>query len=422
MQVSPATEEKDLQENDLFKRRLIISKYADAVDFLKPSLRHSYVDRVYNHQFKGTLSTARRLFSLKVQYDQSLAHPLNYKSAIEHEGLLNNTQQEKHDSDDQKTKSKTLSNYNKQQQEHGDKIQKQANTIAENHNEIIGNKTDDQNLEFQSNFSNLLEKGGSAPLYAVWDPQLRKLILTNRYLNHKTVTTLANYAFASHNKKVQDSETKTSKTSNQVEWNEINLTSYKSNKIEKTNNNLIQFTNWPLKDSYFKDNEFLVSQLYSNSQPIDSFLSQENEKARSVALPRRVNSFNTVLNQKNNVQPTDAQRSQQFLKLESNDKKTFLFKHLWNSSNTASGLTPILSSNLADPYPVEVEKQTVDTKQSKSKPSLKNQNMSFFSTNVHIPTSAEQRKANRVEEREYALWMVLKALPPNQGGFLWPGD
>ena len=269
----------------------------------------------------------------------------------------------------------------------------------------------------------MLEKGRSAPLYAVWDPQLRKLILTNRYLNHKTVTTLANYTFASHNKKVQDNEIM---SSNQVEWNEMDLTSNKSNKIEKTNNNnLIQFTNWPLKEFYFKDNEFLVSQLYSNSQPIDSFLSQENEKARSVTLPRRVNSFNTVLNQKNNVQPTDAQRSQQFLKLESNDKKTFLFKHLWNSSNTASGLIPILSSNLADSYPVEVairSKQTRGNKQDKSKPSLNNQNMSFFATNVHIPTSAEQRKANRVEEREYALWMVLKALPPNQGGFLWPGD
>lgn len=69
---------------------LLFQKYADAIDFLKPNSRHSYVDRIYNHQFKGTLSTARRLFSLKVQFDQPLVHPTNYEPVLEHEDQIQN--------------------------------------------------------------------------------------------------------------------------------------------------------------------------------------------------------------------------------------------------------------------------------------------------------------------------------------------
>ena len=419
-----STREGGLKENDLFKRRLIISKYADAVDFLKPSLQHSYADRVYNHQFKGTLSTARRLFSLKVQYDRPLVHDLSYKSAIEHEGLLSPLE----------------------------------------------------------NKPSLLEKGYSAPLYAAWDPQLRKLILTNRYLNHKTVTTLASSSgceasstcgglgasSARVESKNNESVVSSTKSTNFAMYHRPTVGATENSQVlthgriisqpqlraendfivpgssatlrtggtqaenqTDLRKNLIQFTNWPLKESYFKDNEFLVSQLYSNSQPIDSFLSQENEKARPVALPRRVNSFNTILNYKNNVQPTDAQRSQQFLKIESNDKKTFLFKHLWNSSSTASGFHSIgakISSVLPNSLARQGKNESLTSKSNKVKDTdnnlaLHNQAAQFsFAPSTNTPTSAEQRKANRMEEREYPLWMVLRTLPPNQGGFLWPGD
>ena len=487
-----------LKETDLFKRRLIISKYVDAVNFLKPNLHHSYVNRVYNHQFKGTLSTARRLFSLKVQYDQPLVQSLNYKSAIEHEGLSLMPRTSENKNDPQSTngsifESKSLhhsdavaphlkvtnqdsnqegqsgsllgmrnkiNNYEKaglvsEARQTNEKIlvspertttqslrtQGQINSgdykasNAEKHNKIISNKINEQNLELQTKFLNFLEKGHSTPLYAAWDPQLRKLILTNRYLNHRTVTTLAEYAHPTllNNSKIG----KTSIASTQrvpMIQGASSIVSKKQPKVSKQklddkienkskNNDLIQFTNWPLKESYFKDNEFLVSQLYSNSQPIDSFLSQENEKARPVALPRRVNSFNTVLNYKNNVQPTNAQRSQQFLKLESNDKKTFLFKHSWNSANTATGLIPSLSLKLGESdkteqlLPPETRNLGVESKIQRDSFTTK-----LSGSNIQVPTSAEQRKTNRMEEREYPLWMVLKVLPPNQGGFLWPGD
>ena len=450
-----------LKENDLFKRRLIISKYADAVDFLKPSPRRSYADRVYNHQFKGTLSTARRLFSLKVQYDRPLVHDLNYKSAIEHEGLLSKGPI----NDDERVTSRFSGNTG---------TLSSALPATSGLVMFDGEKTKSK--------PNLLEKGYSAPLYAAWDPQLRKLILTNRYLNHKTVTTLASFKHqkdfdvTSENKgqsvnQVDHLEQTLNKKHNELpETKDLSLQAvdelsimepkvkqgskfqtqgkYNSNSIAGSNRvksvyskdqtgppgprkNLIQFTNWPLKESYFKDNEFLVSQLYSNSQPIDSFLSQENEKARPVVLPRRVNSFNTILNYKNNVRPTDAQRSQQFLKIESNDKKTFLFKHLWNSSNTATGFhsigakdNSVLSDSLAKQSQIEsLTNKSTNIGRSTARSAGTDASAQYsFAPSTIIPTSAEQRKANRMEEREYPLWMVLRALPPNQGGFLWPGD
>ncbi len=343
-------------EEKLFKRRLIISKYADAIDFLKPNLRHSYVDRVYNHQFKGTLSTARRLFSLKVQFDQALVQPTNYEPVLEHEDQIQNIDQDTafypFSPSVSITKGSDLT-YAQPKEVH---VLTPSPSVMKSEAKTgrVSPKTT-QSPEYKENEikqggSALLEKSSSAPFYAAWDSELRKLIFTNRYLDHKLATR-------------------------------------GESKVEKNHHQ--QFTSWPLKESYFKDNEFLVSQLYSNSQPIDSFLSQENEKARSVTLPRRVNSFNTVLSYKNSVPPTDAQRSQQFFKIENNDRKTFLFKHLWTPSNTAK---PMVSNN-------------------------------FINKNKYkIPTSAEQRKTTRMEEREYPLWMVLRTLAPNQGGFLWPGD
>ena len=380
LQSTPSTSSK-MKENDLFKRRLVISKYADAVDFLKPNPRHSYIDRVYNHQFKGTLSTARRLFSLKVQYDKPLVHPLNYKPAIEHEGLSSRN--------DRALPPKAS----------------EIDLAVPSVNHPTSYTPESMNLSSvfsETQSSDLLQKGCSAPLYASWDPDLRKLILTNRYLNYKTITTVG---------------TSTEGKSPSNKEYDPKLISYKDQESNATQGKggIISFTNWPLKEPYFKDNEFLVSQLYSNSQPIDSFLSQENEKARPAALPRRVSSFNTVLYSKNNVQPTDAQRSQQFLKLESNDKKTFLFKHLWNSSNTASGLQ---SRNRYPLSSVEGKPQDPLSKNQKALP----YSPSFSVRRNTVPISVEQRKANRMEEREYPLWMVLKILPPNQGGFLWPGD
>ena len=366
-------------ENNLFKRRLLISKYADAVNFLKPSLHHSYVDRVYNHQFKGTLATARRLFSLKIQYDQPLIHSSNYKSAIKHEDLLN-----------------SLNSQNSQD----------INGVTLAYPEKIRHGAIPD--------SNLLEKNYSAPLYGAWDPKSQKLILTNRYLNYKKATTFAAYPEGVKQRSplvtppasvIPSPMTSLAPIQKQNPREHVHEGDHvtKNNKLSNqglllhsANNKAILFSNWPLKESYFKDNEFLVSQLYSNSQPIDSFLSQENEKARPVALPRRVNSLNTVLNYKNNVQPTDAQRSQQFLKIENNDKKTFLFKHFWNNSNTANELVTSL-------FKTPKSLTNIGAKQS-------------------IPISAEQRKTTRMDEREYPLWMVLRALPPNQGGFLWPGD
>ena len=403
-------------EEKLFKRRLIISKYADAVDFLKPNSRHSYVDRIYNHQFKGTLSTARRLFSLKVQYDQPLVHSKNYEPVLEHEGFRGEGKQQitipSSAFGDAKTlTSKPQAKFSQDSQllkiKGEDKPKKEADEVSfvpkssQNHKMIAeGVGEYDQGT--------LLEKSSTAPFYAAWDSELRKLVFTNRYLNHKLATKGMEQISPSvtfgrlPQESIEDAHPMHSLYPEKViacpkgngsPYTELAPGKAKESKDKKVKqkNHHQQFTSWPLRESYFKDNEFLVSQLYSNSQPIDSFLSQENEKARPVTLPRRVSSFNTILSYKNSVPPTDAQRSQQIFKIENNDRKTFLFKHLWTSSNTAVSF--------------------------KGEPSLSDNKNKY-----KLPTSAEQRKITRMEEREYPLWMVLRTLAPNQGGFLWPGD
>lgn len=314
-------------EQALFKRRFIISKYADTVNFLKPTKNHSYTDRLYNHQFKGTLSTARRLFSLKIKYDQPLVHSLDYQPAIENEDLMY-----------------------------------KESTFTKN------------------NLSRLFEKSCLTPLYVAWEPESRKLIYTNRYLNYRKT-------FSSFDGRSSRNDPSSMELNTPLTVSKQKIKSAKDSQL---------FTNWPLKESYFKNNEFFFSQLYSNSQPIDSYLSQENEKARPVGLPRRVTSLNTALNTKSKGQPTNAQNSQKFLRLERNDKKVFLFKHLWN---------PAMNKRMSQDS-MGFSTKTYD--------SVK------LSTN--LPASAEQLKITGMEDREYPLWMVFRTLPANQGGFLWPGD
>lgn len=102
------------EENNLFRKRLILANYYDSLReyskmpysesfrelFLGPK---SYANRVYNHQFKGTLKILRRLFSISLdkkynknnesilKFDQPLyKEKLNHQNLILHEELKNN--------------------------------------------------------------------------------------------------------------------------------------------------------------------------------------------------------------------------------------------------------------------------------------------------------------------------------------------
>ena len=100
------------EENDLYKKRLIIGKYNDSLRFYN-SLPYtqefqyffngskSFADRVYNQQFKGTLRVVRRLFSISfdsekkdtqeliLKYDQPLftKNTLKNSNSMYHEEL-----------------------------------------------------------------------------------------------------------------------------------------------------------------------------------------------------------------------------------------------------------------------------------------------------------------------------------------------
>ena len=69
------------EESDLFQRRAILSNYYDTLRYYTQlpdakKFQHffsgskSYADRVYNHQFNGTLKIVRRLFSIKANLDE----------------------------------------------------------------------------------------------------------------------------------------------------------------------------------------------------------------------------------------------------------------------------------------------------------------------------------------------------------------
>ena len=290
------------EEALLLKRRQLLGKYYDTLALtnqvassktLEKLVPKSYGNSIYNHQFKGTLKIARRLFSVKgeepsLQVDQvdersSLAPPqpiernkgaknrvikfdqplfsqekTNAKGIIFHEELIvddmsNSTiggeepaaakvflsdgkssleppasGQSYGRSPIPSTKPDELSGYLEPFAEHGvgdashflpnvnlyaiDKVDpsgyskdKAAKSIGSstykdpNKGAVYVNEVNkDTNLKRKSNSSQLtsqtfsLEQAEPTPLYASWDSQLRKLIITNRFENR----TLAGYTFS----------------------------------------------------------------------------------------------------------------------------------------------------------------------------------------------------------------------------------
>lgn len=139
------------EEEDLFKKRMKLAMYYDNLRYYqkltnspqKKDLKEytyeskSYADRVFNHQFKGTLKVVRRLFSITLNPQENI------------------------------TKNRVL------------KFDKPLYT----------NKKSDENLNAHEELelskitkSPFIEMSHPVPLYAGWDEELRKLILTNRLM------------------------------------------------------------------------------------------------------------------------------------------------------------------------------------------------------------------------------------------------
>lgn len=366
-----------MKDGDLFKRRLMLSKYADSLDLLRPRASHSFIDRIYNHQFKGTLSTARRLFSLNVQYDKPLISSINYKPAISHEGLsdlFETSNLSPRESDIAQSKTPLNESQSKQINQILDpKDQK----LITDQTTITKNSNGKQDFDMK-----LLD---STPFYAVWDPQLHKLVLSFRYLDYKNTTLSATLP------KAQNSIT------------------------DNKQKHVIQFTNWPLKQPYSEKSEYVLSKLYYKSRNLDPEAprqNEESEKARPVSVPKRTNyygkldeflidkqmNFGAELTGDTFFPPTKAQLSQQFLDLQAHDKKTFLFHIPWDISG---------------------EGNQYFSKKDKGK----NVSRLPIKTNTTAPTSVDVKKPDLSwKDPRVPFNYLFKVLPPNQGGFIWPGD
>ena len=159
------------QEHSLYNKRQMLAKYYNWLRYYQPfqktvQLRYeipesrSFIDRIYHQQFKGTLKVARRLFSVTfdpevnaenrrvLTYDQPLYKEKDDYASINpflHEELADDNQDEKvqHTDDD----------------------------------------TSESELEDVQN-SPFIEETFSSPTYAGWDENLRKFVVTNRFVTN----------------------------------------------------------------------------------------------------------------------------------------------------------------------------------------------------------------------------------------------
>ena len=151
------------EETQLFKNRFILAKYYDSLrdyrvipysvqqqsgneNFEDQSnmVSQSYVDRVYNHQFKGTLNVVRRLFHITLPLSDS---------------DINN-----------KNSNKTILKFD----------QPLYNEFSSSKNIFLH-----EELSQSSSNSSFIKETNPIPFYVGWDENLRKLVITNKYLSRE---------------------------------------------------------------------------------------------------------------------------------------------------------------------------------------------------------------------------------------------
>ena len=130
----------------------------------------SYADRVYNHQFKGTLKVVRRLFSISLDPDQS-SGSIAATGDAEKRRVLKFDQPLFHS------------------------IEGGRHPLV--HEEVSAALGDDPSSTEGIDPSPFIEMAHSKPFYAGWDEQLRKLVITTRYLPRY---------FSTHGMRIPDEE------------------------------------------------------------------------------------------------------------------------------------------------------------------------------------------------------------------------
>ena len=214
------------EEKKLFEKRLILGSYYDSLRYYKqlPYIEQfqeifddskSYADRVFNHQFKGTLNIVRRLFSITLDPEENI----NENRVLKFDQPLffkNNESQYK--------------------PFHEELPQKKIGSFSQNQQK-----------------NHFLEISNSTPFYAGWDQGLRKLVITNRLLPRS----YAGYGFYSPTKIKSD------------QYQRL------ANFIDS--NKKIEFTAWPLPKTTIDKRVKRFSTIPYNVlfEPIKDFKNQE---------------------------------------------------------------------------------------------------------------------------------------------------
>ena len=199
------------EENLLLKKRQLLSNYYDTLsltnqvsnsEILGQFVPKSYANVIYNHQFKGTLKVARRLFSVKREViGNTNTEKINAVSASQSRGVRQSRQETERKNRtvkfDQPLFSKEYDNV-QQIVSHEElaviqpykdlNTSDQVITIAPQLDKKEKKKVvvpDKENIF-------LLEQAETSPLYAGWDDQLRKFTITNRFQSRA----LAGYTFS----------------------------------------------------------------------------------------------------------------------------------------------------------------------------------------------------------------------------------
>ena len=181
------------EEISLFEKRLALAEYYDTLrsysqlpspfsDIFQPLFcgPKSYVNRIYNQQFKGTLKIVERLFSIHLEDDENILNLTNgnTKSATQKETTQKSLQEEmylKFKKDPSVLKfDQPL--YNTSSRRDGPR----KNPLI--HEQFLDQM---QSSIQEADFSPFLRDGKPLPFFVGWDNQQRKFIVTNRLLTRQ---------------------------------------------------------------------------------------------------------------------------------------------------------------------------------------------------------------------------------------------
>lgn len=188
------------QEYQLFEKRKKLQKYYNWLRYYQPFDKmmnlqfqipdtKSFVDNVYHQQFKGTLKIVRRLF--KVTFDSN-QNPDKSRVLSYDQMLYNNLSQNENplfheELGTKQSSEKANLTVTKQDIETANKI-KQEN-LADSKKEELNffSFENEKNVSAASLDSTpFIEESNSSPVYAGWDPTLRRFVVTNRFLIKQT--------------------------------------------------------------------------------------------------------------------------------------------------------------------------------------------------------------------------------------------